>query len=247
MIRALGIEAPRAAGITIAIGVHAAILAAGLWASSAAPSAEPEAIRIALATLAPEPEEESAPAPELLPEPEPEPVREPEPLPPPPEPAPRPEPAPDPVPAPPQPAPTAQPVQETVLASSGAPEVGETVVAAAAPAPAKPAPPADPKAQARKATYFGQILAWLDRHKRYPRDARRNRMEGVSELFISIDRSGRVREYRLVSGSGHEMLDEASLAMVRRADPLPAMPREVPGDGMEFVVPVEFFMKAGRR
>lgn len=246
MIGAIGIEAPRAAGIAVAIGVHGVILAAGLWASSTAVNTEPEAIKIALATVAPEPEEENTPAPEPLPEPEPVPEPEPLPTPPDPEPAPRPDPAPDPVPTPPQPEPTPQPIQETVLASSAAPEVGETM-AAAAPAPSKAPPPPDARTQARQATYFGQILAWLDRHKRYPRDARRNREEGVSELFIAIDRNGRVREYRLVASSGNQMLDDASLAMVRRADPLPSMPKHIPGDGMEFVVPVEFFMKEGRR
>lgn len=245
MIRALGIEGPRAAGIAVAVAVHAAILAAGIWVSRAAPPTEPAAIRIALASM-PAPEEESAPEPESEPQPEPvpEPLPEPEP-----EPAPQPEPAPEPMPAPPEPMPMPQPVTESVVASSAPAEAGETRVASAAAAPPKapPPPPMDARAKKRQATYYGQILAWLDRHKRYPQDARRQRLEGVAEVFISIDREGRVRDCRLVNGSGHEMLDEASLAMVRRADPLPAMPREIPGDGMEFVVPVEFFMKKGGR
>lgn len=264
MIQALGIERPRLVGIAVAIAAHGAVLAAGLWTANAPPPSPPQAaIRVALAAVTAEPVPESAPEPVAEPMPTPpEPTTAPEPLPPeplpaeptPPEPALRPDPIPEPVAAPPQAEPIPEPVTEPVLSSSAAPAEGERTVApppalpeGAAPATNAPPPALNAKAQARQASYFGQVLAWLDRHKRYPRDARRARIEGVAELFISIDRGGRVRDFRLVTGSGHPTLDDASLAMVRRADPLPAMPRDLPGDGLEFVVPVEFFLKGSRR
>lgn len=227
----------RLASIGVAVLVHAGVAGVALWISTdpkAAP-VPPEAISISLAALAPEPElpeAEPEPAPEREPEPEPEP-----------EPAPAPLPPPDPVVAP-EPSP---PPPDSVLTSAAEPMTGDPVVA---PPPAEPAPPPPPpppaqdaRAEARQATYFSKLLAWLDRHKHYPRTARQNRVEGVVHLHFVMDRSGKVLNFRLEQSAGAEILDAAALDMIRRADPLPPLPREMTEQRLELVVPVEFFLR----
>lgn len=91
--------------------------------------------------------------------------------------------------------------------------------------------------------YAAILLAWLERHKEYPRRARLRRQEGTAMLYLMIDRDGRVLDYRLEKSSNHPMLDEEVLAMIQRAQPLPAMPEELAGNQLELIVPVEFFLR----
>jgi len=92
------------------------------------------------------------------------------------------------------------------------------------------------------ADYVAQLRAWLEKHKRYPRRAQLRRLEGTALLHFVIDREGRVLEYNIREGSGHEILDEEVTAMIQRAQPLPGMPAEMDQTRLELVVPVQFFL-----
>lgn len=92
------------------------------------------------------------------------------------------------------------------------------------------------------ADYGAIVLAWLERHKDYPRRAQQRRQQGVVILFIAIDRDGRVLEARIKKSSGRDILDQAALDMLERADPLPPVPDDMPQERLEMVVPVQFFM-----
>jgi protein TonB len=58
-----------------------------------------------------------------------------------------------------------------------------------------------------------------------------------------MDRSGKVLSYSLVRSSGFDALDKEALAMIERAQPLPALPPEIPGDAKEIVLPAQFLMR----
>ncbi|WP_422367452.1 energy transducer TonB [Pelagibius sp.] len=92
------------------------------------------------------------------------------------------------------------------------------------------------------ADYSAIVLAWLERHKEYPRGAQQRRQEGVVLLFIAIDREGRVLEARIEQSSGRDVLDQAALDMLERAAPLPPVPDDMPQQRLEMVVPVQFFI-----
>ena len=91
--------------------------------------------------------------------------------------------------------------------------------------------------------YHARLRAWLERHKRYPRQARRRREQGVVVLRFVVDRAGRVLDLGVEGTSGHPRLDEAALAMVRRAQPLPEMPPEMRESRAEHVLPVRFALR----
>jgi len=91
--------------------------------------------------------------------------------------------------------------------------------------------------------YLGQLAAWLNRHKRYPRQARRRHQEGTVQLYFVMDRQGRVLSHRIVSGSGHRLLDEAAEKMLSRAGPLPAIPPELALSTLEVTVPITFSLR----
>ena len=59
----------------------------------------------------------------------------------------------------------------------------------------------------------------------------------MAHVRFSIDDAGNVRAANLVRSSGHAELDQAVLALVRRASPVPAPP---PGAPHEITAPVRF-------
>ena len=94
------------------------------------------------------------------------------------------------------------------------------------------------------ATQYEQLLvAWLEKHKRYPRRAKRLRIEGEGILRIVIDRAGRARQIALERRTGNRLLDKAALEMAQRADPFPPIPDKDPRRELEFVVPVAFVLQ----
>lgn len=172
------------------------------------------------------------------------------------EPPPRPvqpmvEPAPVPVP---QPKPTPRPKPKTVKLSPPTAMPSQSAALEAAEPQASPEPAAQPSAPATTApspqpapgpaatSWQGRLLAHLERHKRYPGAARFRRQQGVAGVAFSMDRQGRLLAVRLRTSSGVESLDEESLDLLRRAQPLPPPPPEVEGERLDLVVPVEFFL-----
>ncbi|RLA03493.1 MAG: hypothetical protein DRQ54_10675 [Gammaproteobacteria bacterium] len=84
------------------------------------------------------------------------------------------------------------------------------------------------------------LLAHLERHKRYPRIARQRRQQGTAHVHFSMNRNGEVLSTEVILSSGHVLLDRSALAMVNRAQPLPAPPAEITGEVLEMIVPVKF-------
>jgi protein TonB len=64
-------------------------------------------------------------------------------------------------------------------------------------------------------TWKTQIVALLERNKRYPETSQSRREQGVAQVFFSIDRQGRVIDSRVVRSSGASALDEEALALLR--------------------------------
>ena len=93
-----------------------------------------------------------------------------------------------------------------------------------------------------RATWQKELIAHLDRHKRYPAQP----AKGV-EILVNfvLDRMGHVLSASIVKGSGDPAFDEAAVAMVRRSDPVPQPPPLVADEGLSFTLPV-IFQKKGK-
>lgn len=92
-----------------------------------------------------------------------------------------------------------------------------------------------------RATWQKELMAHLDRHKRYPAE----RSQKGAEILVSfaLDRMGHVLSTGIVKGSGDAAFDQAALAMVRRSDPVPPPPPGVADEGLSFTLPVIFRVK----
>lgn len=91
------------------------------------------------------------------------------------------------------------------------------------------------------ATWQKELVAHLDKHKRYPAD----RVQKSAEILVSfaLDRMGHVLSTSIVRGSGDAAFDQAALAMVRRSDPVPQPPPLIADEGLTFTLPVIFRVK----
>jgi len=116
--------------------------------------------------------------------------------------------------------------------------------AAQAPHEAAPSPGAS-SAPASNAvpTWQSSLLGRLERFKRYPYAALSDHEEGVVYLHFIMNRQGRVLSANIARSSGFDALDQETLALIRRAEPLPPPPPEIAGDSVELTVPVQFFFK----
>jgi TonB family protein len=97
-------------------------------------------------------------------------------------------------------------------------------------------PAAVPESRAR---WLARLVTHITKYKRYPYGLEEDRGGDVVITFL-LDRTGHVVSARVVKTSGDTILDDAALAMVQRADPVPQPPQQVTDEGLNFVLPVRF-------
>jgi periplasmic protein TonB len=92
-----------------------------------------------------------------------------------------------------------------------------------------------------RATWQKELVAHLDKHKRYPAE----RSQKAAEILVrfALDRMGHVLSASIVKGSGDAAFDEAALAMLKRSNPVPQPPPLVADEGLNFTLPVIFRVK----
>jgi protein TonB len=93
------------------------------------------------------------------------------------------------------------------------------------------------------AAYRDRLAAHLKPYQRYPALARTRREEGLVLVDVTIRRDGGIVSMTIQQGSGSQLLDDEALATLKRADPLPAMPAEVPGTTMALKFPLRFHLE----
>jgi len=115
---------------------------------------------------------------------------------------------------------------------------------AAQPPMATPTPAVIPAPQTTagetRDSYLRRVLAQINRFKQYPRAARQAHIEGVVMLHFVMDANGRVQSFDIAKSSGRPVLDAEALALIQRAQPLPALPADFPTRSLDAVVPIEF-------
>ncbi|TDR87320.1 energy transducer TonB family protein [Enterovirga rhinocerotis] len=138
-----------------------------------------------------------------------------------------------------EPTPTARPStasQESVAAEATAPPTIDK--ASEAPKSTAPVQGTGSSTSRVVATWHRRLSRHLDRNKRYPGGAKHSLQEVT--VSFTIDRTGKLITSSVVKSSGEAAFDEAALAMLRRADPLPAPPPVMADEGLTFTLPVHF-------
>lgn len=88
---------------------------------------------------------------------------------------------------------------------------------------------------------YGQLISMsIKGFQKYPPPAQRRGWEGTAEVLLQIAADGKVTGMTLGKSSGHAILDEEALDMVRRASPLPQAPPDLRGRALVVSVPIVF-------
>ena len=133
------------------------------------------------------------------------------------------------------------PSLESVASEAAAAPTSE--VMKEAPVSAAPTLGTGESARRVRTTWQKQLLAHLDRHKRYPSGS--THPTGQVMVAFGLDRVGHVVSATVAKSSGDAALDAAALAMMKRSDPVPPPPPLVADDGLTFSIPVVFRAKKG--
>ena len=92
-------------------------------------------------------------------------------------------------------------------------------------------------------SYGKRLVEHLNKSKRYPASAAARHASGETIVAFTVDGEGKVTESSIVRSSGEADLDQASLEMLVRAQPLPKFP-EKSTSPQRFSLPVIFRMKS---
>ncbi len=89
-------------------------------------------------------------------------------------------------------------------------------------------------------SHFQEILsAHIGRFKRYPQDAVRERLQGTVQIVFVMNRGGELLDLWVDKSSGYDFFDKEAMETVRRAQPLPPIPPDLP-DRLNIMMPVAF-------
>jgi protein TonB len=112
---------------------------------------------------------------------------------------------------------------------------GKTNVALAPASPAESGPD-----QAGLRQFRLSLAGEARRFRRYPESARKAGLAGTSEVRVAVEADGGVRHADLARSSGHEVLDQAALDMLRQAAVRTALPESLRGQNFAVLLPVVF-------
>lgn len=140
-----------------------------------------------------------------------------------------------------KPQPDVTPQQQAAASTTSAPQAVPERIAPVAVAPVQGAP--NTKDSEAVVTWRTQLLALIEKNKRYPEAARPRRENGTTQVSFALDRKGMVANARVIQSSGSTALDEEAVALLKRAEPFPAPPATFPGDSVVVRLPIRFTVK----
>jgi protein TonB len=140
-----------------------------------------------------------------------------------------------------KPQPEVTPQQQAAAVTTSAPPAINERIAPVAVAPTQGVP--NEKNSEALVTWRTQVLALVEKNKRYPQAARSRREQGTAQVSFTLDRQGMVVSARVTQSSGFGALDDEAIALLKRAQPFPAPPPMFPGEFVVVRQPIRFTVK----
>ena len=84
------------------------------------------------------------------------------------------------------------------------------------------------------------IVLMISEAKTYPGNARRDRIEGETQIRFTLDRYGDVVSAEVAKSSGWPVLDRAALETVESIDKMPTPPNYLDGDEFTLLIPLRY-------
>jgi|GEM_PF-6754226 len=90
--------------------------------------------------------------------------------------------------------------------------------------------------------YLSQVKQRIQKEQRYPRAARRRRLQGSVEVSFQWSATGALLSQSIKSSSGQKVLDVAAMQMLKNASPLPPAPAGLHQQDFIASLPVNFLL-----
>lgn len=88
--------------------------------------------------------------------------------------------------------------------------------------------------------FYAALKAWLNQHKEYPAELKKQKKQGVVVLEFSINKNGEVMTAIVQKSSGVPLMDQAALDMLAKANPVPPLPDSMNRDRVSLRMPIEY-------
>lgn len=89
-------------------------------------------------------------------------------------------------------------------------------------------------------TYHDAVKQRIQANRFYPAQARQEGIGGKSMVAFSINRDGTVKDVRLFSSSGNDILDREAVENIKRASPFPKLPDTVKEESLALEIAISF-------
>jgi protein TonB len=126
------------------------------------------------------------------------------------------------------------------IAPAGPAVPAPTTVAAAAPSAAAARGDTIDRDAAQR--YVTQLATVAVKYQGLPRAALENGWDGVSEVRLTIGENGRIREAVVGTSSGHEVLDQRAIDIVRKSAPLTEITGGLRNKEFTVFIPIRFIL-----
>ncbi|EQB35357.1 hypothetical protein M947_08730 [Sulfurimonas hongkongensis] len=91
-----------------------------------------------------------------------------------------------------------------------------------------------------KESFIAGLYEALNENKRYPKMAKRRKLEGVCEVSFTLNKDGSLRDIFLKEACGHSILDDAALKVVRSIEFYKPIPDSVSLTSLHLNIPIKY-------
>ncbi|MDY0233263.1 MAG: energy transducer TonB [Sulfurimonas sp.] len=91
-----------------------------------------------------------------------------------------------------------------------------------------------------KESFIAGLYEVLNENKRYPKMAKRRKLEGVCEVSFTLSKDGKIKDVFLKKACGHSILDTAALKVVRSVEFYKPIPDSVSLTSLHLNIPIKY-------
>jgi TonB family protein len=88
--------------------------------------------------------------------------------------------------------------------------------------------------------YLAEVIRQLQSSKRYPRSALKQNQSGRVELYLRLQKNGRIENLSIHKSSEFQALNQAAMDTVSRIRRFPEFPEKISREFWDVIVPIEF-------